>query len=177
MYQNKRRLAMADRALKTLCVLFLLPVLFLSSCSNETPQQSARIITDFSADFEASYRDMSLGGSISNAGQGRMSISLDSPETLSGLNITCKNSEVVISRESLECSADEAYLPDCGFSSLLREILLGASSGRCALISQNESSLTYSLGTTQGECTLTYDREGNITSAEIEKQKFKINFI
>ena len=165
---------MAKKVLKTLCVFFLLPVLIFCGC--ESGGESKALVTDFTADFTSTYRELDVKGSVSTNRQGVVSISITYPETVSGLNISYKDSQMEISRETLICSADEAYLPQRSFPSQLKLILKGMSDGRAKLISQNADEYIYNLDTELGNCKITSDKEGRIISAEIKDSQFYIKF-
>lgn len=165
---------MTKKVLRALYVFFLLSFFLLSGCnSNNAP---ADIKTDFSADFSASYRNSEYTGKISSNRQGVANISITTPEEISGILFGYKSGELEISRESLICSADEAYLPQNSFPNLVKAILDGISQGRAKLSSQNESFCTYNFRTDCGECTLTADKDGKIKSAEIKSAEVKIDF-
>lgn len=165
---------MAVRVLKKLCVFFLLPIIMLSGC--EEVSDKIGIATDFSADFTAEYRGSEVRGSLSTNRQGVTNIRIDYPETISGISFNYKNSELEMSRESLICSADEAYLPQRSFPSLVREICKGIGNGRAEFVSQNEDKYTYNLKTESGNCTINTDTEGKITDAEIKDAELSIKF-
>ena len=165
---------MTDRVMKTLCVLFLLPVFLLCSCSAESGDNK-QVNSRFSADFQAEYKEMTIKGSLSSAGRGVMNLNVAYPQTLSGLNVNYKNSEMLICRDSLECSADEAYLPSDSFPNTVYLILTGIADGRQEFESKNEYN-TYNLKTSLGNCIISVDEQGNIVKAEISKTKFSITF-
>lgn len=109
------------RVLKTLCVFLFLPVI-LFGCDN--PGKSS-VVTDFSADFTAKYNGLDLSGKISADRRGLLTLELDSPETLDDVIISYKNSQAELKRGGLICTADEAYLPQNSFPSLLKSALEG----------------------------------------------------
>ena len=165
---------MAVKVLKKLCVFFLLPVMMLVGC--EEVSEKTEIATDFSADFTAEYRGSEVRGSLSTNRQGVTNIRIDYPETVSGINFNYKNSELEMSRESLICSADEAYLPQRSFPSLVRELCKGIGNGRAEFVSQSEDKCTYNLKIYSGNCTISTDADGKITDAEIKDAQFSIKF-
>ena len=118
---SKRRCHMANKVLKTLCVFFLMPVFIFCGC--ESGKEKKSLVTDFTADFSSTYRESDVRGSVSTNRQGVISIRITYPETVDGLNISYKDSQMEISRETLICSADEAYLPQRSFPSQLKLIL------------------------------------------------------
>lgn len=165
---------MAEKVLKTLCVFFLLPVFILCGCENQEEQKN--LVTDFTADFTAQYRGTDVKGSVSTNRQGVTSINITYPETVSGLSINYKDSQMEITRESLICSADEAYLPQRSFPSQLKSVLKGVAEGRATLASQNENGYTYNLKAVLGNCKITADKEGKMLEAEIKDSEFYIKF-
>ena len=165
---------MTKRVLKTLYVFSFLLILLFSGCqSNNEPSD---IVTDFSANFKSSYRDAEYSGSISTNRQGVAYISISSPEELDGIKFEYKNGELEMSRENLICSADEAYLPQKSFPSLVKSVLDGISQGRASLSSKSDSIYTYNLNTDSGNCVITTDNDGKITGAEIKNAELKIEF-
>lgn len=165
---------MTKRVFITLYVFSFLLVLLFSGCQPES--EPADIVTDFSAKFTSSYRDAEYSGSISTNRQGVAYISISSPEELDGISFGYKNGELEMSRENLICSADEAYLPQKSFPSLVKSVLDGISQGRASLSSQSDSIYTYNLKTDNGNCVITTDRDGKITGAEIKNAELKIEF-
>ena len=152
---------------------FLLPVIIFCSCNQV---EKANLLTSFSANFTAEYNSMNISGNVTTNNEAVTNISITSPETISGLNINYKGSEMQISRETLICSADEAYLPQESFPSILKSILKAVSEGRTSLISQEDNSSTYSVNTNLGNCEIKADKGGNIKQASIREYKFRIMF-
>ena len=160
--------------MKTLYVLFLFPLILLCSCSNS--QDSKTIVSTFTANYTAEYNGLELSGCVTANNESVTNISFDSPETISGLNVNYKGSQMQISRESLICSADEAYIPQNSFPSTLKSILKAVSDGRADFISESELENTYVLDTVSGECELKTDKDGYIKQAYIKECEFKIIF-
>ncbi len=154
---------------KTLCVFFLMFILMLSGCSKV---EETKLITSFTANYNAEYSGLNVSGSITTNGQSLININITNPETVSGLNINYKGNEMQITRESLICSADEAYLPQKSFPSLVKSIIEAMSQGRFEKVSEN----TYSLDTDSGRCELNSDENGYINQALIKDCEFKITF-
>lgn len=165
---------MTKRVLKALYVFSFLLILLFGGCQAES--KPADIVTDFSANFKASYRNAEYSGSISTNRQGVAYISISSPEELDGISFGYKNGELEMSRENLICSADEAYLPQKSFPSLVKSILDGISQGRARLSNQSDSVCTYNLKTDSGDCVITTDKDGEIMGAEIKNAELKIEF-
>ncbi|MGN1434077.1 MAG: hypothetical protein ACI4XI_10290 [Ruminococcus sp.] len=165
---------MTKRVLKTLYVFSFLLILLFGGCQAES--EPADIVTDFYAEFTSNYRDAEYSGNISANRQGVAYISISSPEELDGISFGYKNGELEMSRENLICSADEAYLLQKSFPSLVKSILDGVSQGRASLSSQSDSLCTYNLNTDSGNCVITTDKDGKITGADIKNAELKIEF-
>ena len=83
---------------------------------------------------------MKLKGSVVSNRQGVIGINITSPDTIAGISVNYKDGEAELKRDSLICSADEAYLPSSSFPNLLKNILRGVSDGRAELSTQNYES-------------------------------------
>jgi hypothetical protein len=154
-------------------IIFSLSLLF-SGCSKDTTEKS--IVTDFTASFSSQYRGLELKGKIGTARQGITNITITSPETLKGLSVCYKNSEMEISQENLICSADEAYIPNNSFPSVVKEILSSVAKGNAKISSKSENSSTYSLKTAYGGCALSVDNKGLLTQIKCSNIDFEITF-
>ena len=119
MYQNHTEVIMTKKVLNALCVFF---VFMTALCGCDSPNGKG-VITEFSADFTATYRDIALSGKVTADRRGLLNIEFDSPETLSGLALSYKNGETALKRDDLICTADEAYLPGNSFPALLKSAL------------------------------------------------------
>lgn len=164
---------------KVLCALYVFIYLFLLTlcgCQSSSVQKQKSLVTDFSADFCAEYNDMKLKGSVVSDRHGLIGINITSPDTIAGLSVNYKGGETELKRDSLICSADEAYLPSGSFPNLIKNILKGISDGRAELSAQNGESSFYNLKTDNGTCIITADKSGNIAEAKIENEKFYIQF-
>ncbi len=165
---------MTKSVLKALYAFSFLLIFLFGGCQGKN--EPADIVTNFSAKFTSDYRDAEYSGNISTNRQGVAYISISSTEELDGLSFEYKNGELEMSRESLICSADEAYLPQKSFPSLVKLILDGISQGRTNLSSQSDNVCTYNLKTDSGNCVIVTDKDGKIISAEIKNAELKIEF-
>lgn len=159
--------------MKALYVFLFLPVIIMSGCESKT--ETPEIASDFSADFTAEYRQSEFRGEVSNNRQGVTNINITYPETIDGIKIRYRSSEMQITRENLTCSADEALIPDRSFPSVLRSVFRGISEGRAKLASENENVCTYTLSVSMGNCKITAE-DGKLTEAQIEEIDFDIKF-
>lgn len=160
-----------------LFILFVSILFALSGCQSEGRGKAENmIVTDFSADFSAEYRETEIKGTITSTRQGVMDIKITSPDALSGLEVTYKNSEMLISLDSLECSADEAYLPESAFVQVMRSVMRGIADGRQTLSAENDGGKIYSLKASDSTAVLYVDGEGFITEIELKDSDFKMSF-
>lgn len=140
----------------SLCVFFFLAAVMLGGCTAQ--QRAPAPAAHFAADFSARYRGMSLSGRASVGGQGSVDISLSSPESLGGICAVYRGNELRLTLGGLQCTADEAYLPNGAFFSEMKQILTGVESigsdGTAALPS--------------GECRYTVDEQGFVCAAEAD---------
>lgn len=165
---------MTYKILSALCVFFLLPIFLLSGCLGE--EKPKDIVTDFSSDFKADYREMTVEGHISANRQRVVNIRVDTPSTLGGIEFNYKSSEMQIKRDNMICSADEAYIPESSFPNILKTILYDISDGRAVPKSNENSTVTYNLKTVYGNAVLTQDANGFLKSAELRDKQFLIEF-
>ncbi len=171
---------MAKKILKTLCVLFILPIIVLASCENKDDDGSKKIgetgiAADFSADFEANYRSSQFKGCISASSQKLITISLTYPETIAGLQISYRAGEIQIVRDELVCSADEAYIPDRSLPSVIKSILDGMNGGRAEKIKKDDEGQTYNLKTDLGNAVVNSDGV-YLRKAYIKDIDFEVKF-
>lgn len=160
---------MAYRVLKSLCVLFFLPIFVLCGC--ESKEETKQLITNFTSDFVAKFNDITIKGSLSVGRQGVINMSITYPDSLKNLNLSYKNSEVHITLDGLECSADEAYLPSSGFTSVLNSVLRKA----VGLPLNNNNNYIIDLDNIKYK--LSADSNGMITKIVSENDDFSIQFL
>ena len=111
-----------QKVLSALYVFIFLFLFTLCGCQSSSVQKQKSLVTDFSADFCAEYNDMKLKGSVVSNRQGVIGINITSPDTIAGISVNYKDGEAELKRDSLICSADEAYLPSSSFPNLLKNI-------------------------------------------------------
>ncbi len=157
---------MAARILKLLCVFFSVLTVLLCGCEHD--KNSNAVNTDFSADFKARYRGTELSGSLINTRQGYCAIDLSSPETLNGLSVSYSGNELALSRSGVKATADEDYLPNDSFCSILHGILKAAPN------SKGSSEITLELPCS--DANLTVDADGLPKEASVQSLDFFIIF-
>lgn len=163
---------MARKILIALCVLFVMPVFVITGCDevqeNLTPKSS------FIADFSCEYRKMNITGKLSASGKKLINISLDSPNTVSGLSVTYKGSDLEISRENMICSADEAYIPESSFPNITKEILYGIADGRAVFEGKCEDVCTYKLDSAFGKAVVSTNSNGCISKISVDGEDYEM---
>ncbi len=163
------------RVLKSLYVFIFLLLVFLCGCSSEKSDEKP-LVTSFSSNFSASYKEMNLNGNLTVADGGIVELSISGPKTLEGLEVGYRNGEMEIRRENLICSADETYLPNNSFPSVIKEIADGISGGRANFLSENDGEKCYNLKTSDGVCKISCDANGAIKSIEAKSSYTYIEF-
>ena len=88
---------MARKILIALCVLFVMPVFVIAGCDEVQENLSPK--SSFIADFSCEYRKINITGKLSVSGKKLINISLDSPNTVSGLSVTYKGSDLELQTE------------------------------------------------------------------------------
>lgn len=165
---------MRKKFLKILCVFFVLPLFIISGCDNAEKTDN-NLKTDFSADFEATYRESEYRGKLSANRQGVLSIDVTYPQTLEGLSVRYYSGEMHLTRENLDSSADEAYLPDTSFSSVLKSVFDGINSGKATIVSISEEECERTLRVSTGNAVIK-SRENIIEQVRIEAIDFCVDF-
>lgn len=165
---------MCKKFLKILCVFFVLPIFVVSGCDSEEKQDYS-IKTDFSADFESTYRNSEYKGKISNNRQGVLTIDITYPQTIEGLNIRYYSGELHLARENLDASADEAYLPAQSFPSVVKSVFDGINSDKTTIVSINNEEYERTLNTPLGNAVIT-TKENIVQQIRIEEIDFFISF-
>ena len=159
---------MAAKVLKLLCVFFATVTVLLCGCVKRNEPDPPNL--DFQADFTAEYRGLRPAGSLTAMRQGICTITFTAQPTLSGLQIRCRNGTIALICGDAAATADEPYLPDDSFPSLLCAVLDAA--GNCAAKDGSKVSLTLP----SGEATLTIDDRQLPSSAAIPSADFAVSF-
>lgn len=153
--------------------------LFFCGCKkqNYIPKTSNNaIVTQFTADFLATYKNLDISGKITTGTHGMVIIDFKSPDTIEGLEVTYKNNQTQIAYNSLCSTADEAFLPDKSMPKILYEIVCKISDFSKSSTQKKERNNTYFFDITQGKCVMTADENGFVSSVNVENAEFKIDF-
>lgn len=165
---------MCKKFLKILCVFLVLSIFIFNGC-NDGEKPDCNLITDFSADFQATYRDSEYKGKISTNRQGVLSMEITYPQTLDGLGVRYYSGEMHLSRENLDSSADEAYLPDTSFPSVLKSVFDGINRGNTTIVSIGEEECERTLRVPMGNAVI-ISRDNIARQVRIEAIDFCIDF-
>lgn len=111
-----------------LCVFFILLL-----CSCQEPQPHAPAV-DFSAEITVAVGGVQISGGFSNTRQGVMTISVTSPDSLSGVKYGYKDGKLELSLDGLVCRTTSVYLPAQSFANRIFD---------CMTLLKNEESYTY----------------------------------
>ncbi len=163
---------MAAKIIKLLSILFSVLSVLACGCGKHEGQK-CDVKTDFSADFTAEYRGLSLKGNVLSTRQGVCVIGLKQPETLDGVEFCYRDNELEIRCDGMKASADEAYLPDAGFPSLLHSALKKASAGEYSP-AQEDNACKITLKA--GEGLLTVDDGGFPQSLAVDDADCEVTF-
>ena len=165
---------MCRRFLKILCVFFVLTIFVLSGC-HSVEKKEDNLKTDFSADFSAEYREGEYKGRLSTNRQGVLSNEITYPQTIEGLSVRYYSGEMHIARENLDSSADEAYLPDTSFPSVIKSVFDGINGGRTTLVSVSDEECERTLQLSTGNAIIKC-RDNIAVQVEIKEIDFCIYF-
>ncbi len=141
-----------------------------------TDGEKLTIINQFTADFEADYKDMTVRGEIVAGVHGYTKVSITYPETVEGLNVAYKNGEMEIGMKSLLSTADEAYLPQESMPAIMHSVFKALYIAKEEVAQNDEGFTTYTTELAQGRCVLKVDEYGYLTQAEIKEQDVVISF-
>ena len=162
---------MVDRVLKMLCVIFSCAVVMLCGCNKNTGE-TEKVQTDFKAAFTADYEGLSLKGELTNTRQGMTNLRFSAPDTLDELCLDYKGGEITIARGSIKCTADEAYLPDSSFPSVLRAFFANIALGDFMA----EGDHTYSMQLGGEICVFTVDESGIPVNMSLPDRGTEVRF-
>lgn len=165
---------MKKRFINVLCLLVIFMMFVFFGCSQAQTQLQS-ISSDFSADFIAQFKNDTYTGRVSCTRQGLITITVKTPETLSGLSVKYNNSQLQLCEDNLVCSADEAYLPETSFPSILKSVLDAVRNGRYTLVGTDDNESTYSLLTDAGSCMMKTE-ENYLKAVSVNDTEFNIEF-
>ena len=160
--------------LKALCVFFVMYILLACGCSQGGGAK--QLCTDFKAAYIAEYRGQSIKGRMLYGRQGNFNLTVSQPKTLEGIEAGYKNGVLTLSRDNISCTADEAYIPDSAFPSVLLRVLNGIGDGRAVFEHKNGEEQTYSLACENGKCKIVAGTDGMIKSLSLDNPKLDVSF-
>ena len=157
------------RMMTVLCVFFC-ALFCLGGCSQGRGQS---LTTDFAADFTAAYRGMTLEGKLTYTRQESLNLTVRSPGTLDGVTVGYRGGELTLGRDSLRCTADEAYLPCRSFPSLMKDALTAV----CDAYENDRLNLkehTAEVTLPQGKCEIKTDDNAYITEITVQSEELRV---
>ena len=158
---------------KTLYVIFLCAfggVCVLTGCAGSAPKPPA---AKFSSDFSGSFNSLGISGRMNVGSGGLMSLRIDEPNTISGLEIIYKDGCVSLSENEAVCTADEAYLPSGSLPSMLKAAAGSIAEGRFEMQRETDETVTYVL---DDDFVLVADREGRYLSLKSSGKGLELDF-
>lgn len=157
---------------KALYVLFLCALggCLLTGCKGSAPKPPA---VGFSSDFSGSFNSLGVSGRMSVGSGGLMSLRIDEPDTVSGLEFVYKDGCVSLREDEAACTADEAYLPSGSLPSMLRAAAGAIAEGSYKIQSEADEKVTYVLN---NEFDLIADREGKYLNLKSSGGELEIDF-
>ncbi len=102
---------MCMRRFWAIVTVLMFAIIFLSGCGNGLEPEGKRPVLEFKSKFEVNSKKLSITGNMMRFQGGEIEITVDSPETLSGLKIKHRGSENLISKDGLIYKTDELILP------------------------------------------------------------------
>ena len=162
--------------LKKIMCLILVYVIMISIAGCNKGEERKSVINQFTADFEADYKGMTVRGEVVAGFSGFTKINISYPETAEGLSVAYKNGEVELGMKSLLSTADEAYLPQESLPEIMYSIVKSLSVVTEDLSYNEENITTYTTSLVQGKCVLKVDEYGFLTQAQIKEEDVVINF-
>lgn len=165
---------MTRKILIALYALFIVPVFVITGCDTTDTVNAPK--SSFIADFRCEYRKINITGKLSADGKKLINILFDSPNTVSGLSVTYKGSDLEISRENMICSADEAYILESSFPNITKEILYGIADGRAIFEGKCEDVCRYRLDSVFGKAVVSTNLKGYISKISLDSEDYEMVF-
>ena len=92
-------------------------ILLFSACANQ--QSPTPVTLDFSCRFCAQYDGMETTGTIERTADKVLTVTFDSPDTLSGISLIWNGDEVRMRIFGIETALPQSYLPQSAFGTVL----------------------------------------------------------
>ncbi len=159
-----------------MAVILLGTALLCCSCTQNVKAPTVVAKVDGSAVVE--YGNAEYECTINRLTDGVISITLNSPENISGLTFKQSDGKYTISYGTLICRNENALFSEYSFPNLIMEILSAASNSENLIYQSSENELyTFSGSTSLGKFNITVDSEGKITDITQESLSLKVSFI
>ena len=160
--------------MKKLSLLFLFILIFFTSCSNSP----SPIVRSFSAQVSATSGGVEIKGKITANKQNIFTAQITSPSTMKGYTYTYKDSKLRLEYKGMIVDAEEEYLPDTAFPTVIYNVLKSLNKeNNCYLSSSDNALAVYKGKSDSGDFILTAEfTTGAIKKIEVEDINFTVEF-
>lgn len=161
---------------KVSSVFFLfLMILIFCSCSEST--KIPDIVTNINSNAVVQYGSTEYDCHITRLTDGVISVSINSPENLSGLTFRRADGKYSVSYDELLCRTDSVFLPETSFPTLIIDILSAVGDKEKTVYCSSENNLvTFSVNSKSGNFNIVTDSDGNISKIIQESSGLKVIF-
>ncbi len=154
-------------------LLLILPLIFLMTACSAKP---AEIKKDFKATAVCEYNGEVLKAGIASQNH-ILKIKMIKPKNLKGLSFKYKGSKLTIHRDGLKLKADESYLPNNAFSSVINNVINSINHNEINYNGQTSNYAEYNGKCESGSFAITADyNTGFIKSIVIKKLGLNAEF-
>ena len=147
----------------------------MTGCSGTQSNSDTRIPAQFKSDFNADYGNLRLSGHISRLETGIYTITLTSPETISGISISYVGGMIATSLEEIGFEAESENLPTSGFIGAVAQTIDSISKSPLVEITRDGGHNRYC---TADNAIILQDADtGALVSLSIKSADISMNFI
>lgn len=148
----------------------------LCSCSESV--KIPNVVTNIDSNAVVEYGGTKYECHIIRLTDGVSSISINSPENLSGLTFRRADGKFSISYGELLCKTDSVFLPENSFPTIIMNILSVANNQTNLIYQSTEDGVvTFTGNSDTGEFQITTDTDGNIAEISQETEGLKVSMI
>ncbi len=144
------------------------------SCGNSV--KIPTVITNINTDAVVEYGSQKYKCNITRLTDGVISVTINSPQNLSGLTFRCVDGKYSVSYDELLCKTDSVFLPETSFPTVIIQILSSVSNRDNLLYqSVNDDKFIFSGNTPLGSFNIETNSDGKITSITQKNTNLKIS--
>lgn len=163
--------------MKKISVLFIVLIAVLNFCSCSASVKIPDVVTNINNSAVVEYGSTKYECHITRLTDDVVSISINSPESLSGLTFRRADGKYSVSYDELLCKTDNVFLPEVAFPTVIIDILSVADKQENLLYKSSENDfVTFSGNTETGTFNLVTDNDGNISEITQESSNLKVTF-